>query len=68
METFSGIKCSTLTGTLPAFDGHVGRYGCRNGQFLWDRPSRTTRTWTIYMAPGNTTNLTKRVNIWVAWF
>jgi hypothetical protein len=68
METFSGIKCSAFTGTAPALDGHAGRYGCRNGKVLWDRPSRTTNPWTIYMAPGNATTLTTKVRIWIAWF
>ncbi len=35
MQTFSGIKCVALTGTVPVLHHLPGVYGCSNGEYLW---------------------------------
>jgi len=68
IQTSTGLRCGFVTGGTAALRGGRANYGCDSNQWLWGSPFRSSKPWTIYIAPFNAKHLSKRVKIAVAWF
>jgi hypothetical protein len=69
IKTTTGLKCVMDTGATNAIGTTRANYGCQPGtSWLWGDPSRTTKPWTIRIAPLSARRLSRRVGIAQAWF
>jgi hypothetical protein len=69
IETTTGLKCAIDTGATTVVQKQRLNYFClKSKDGLWGSPSRKHEPWTIYIAAGTATKLSKTVAIKTAWF
>ncbi len=66
LDLRNGRQCGFLSGATSGRRGMRLNYGCENGAFLWGKPRRNTRFWTILHSKTLNSPL-RRKQIAVAW-